>query len=435
MFFDPIKRLDLLDLRHHLVIGLGLRAFDGQDHLVLVGVLQRDEFKYLGVIPGRVQQQGAQAVCQHFCLLAQMDAVLQDGAQGVRAQQLRPDLLVAAGRAHDDLGARSDAQVNGVVGRNVTGMQSDHHVQVCGLVVAHIALFVAHALQAELVDDLAAQLDQVVTQLHARDFGLLAQHVLQVVVNGKGQITFARAKVDHMNGVRLRQWRPRQRGIKHFDELVDLLPLAGHGWDQMPTGIGDTQFTQKGAAQFQEAVLLAVMALAGVHRRGFVTAFNLANANAGLAFFAEGQLHFLCGRVQVSIAKTIRARQIQNRLYALWHQQVLGDVLGLMAVDKGQMGLLFEHHRTCGHPLQSRLLTVVVGQHHFDQGSLLQGLVDQGAKAFNRGGVLLHRAALCHPRPNCCAIPANELPPALPLSQLIAALRVLPCSGHASSKL
>jgi hypothetical protein len=87
--------------------------------------------------------------------------VLQDRPQRMRAEQLRAQLLVAAGRAADDRRAAADAHVDGVIGGGVAGVQRDHHVHRARRIAAHVALLEAQALQAEPADDAVAQAHHV----------------------------------------------------------------------------------------------------------------------------------------------------------------------------------------------------------------------------------------------------------------------------------
>ena len=85
---------------------------------------------------------------------------------------------MATRRAHDDFSPGAYAQVDGVVGGNVAGMQGDHHVQRGRMVIAYIALLVVHALQAQSLNHTLTQLDKFVAQLHTSDPHLAMQGVL-----------------------------------------------------------------------------------------------------------------------------------------------------------------------------------------------------------------------------------------------------------------
>src|SRR5664280_354817 len=99
---DAVERLELVDLRQRRAgAAARRRRADGvtpsrQDHLVLAGVLERDELEDLGRVADRLEQQHAQAVRHHLGLLAEMDAMAQQGLERPRARHLRPQLLVAA---------------------------------------------------------------------------------------------------------------------------------------------------------------------------------------------------------------------------------------------------------------------------------------------------------------------------------------------------
>ncbi|MNH10858.1 hypothetical protein D3C79_703480 [compost metagenome] len=135
--------------------------------------------------------------------------------------------------------------------------------------------------------------------------------------------------------------------IEHFNELVDLLPLARHGRDQRTLCVGHAQITQEGPRQFQVTLLLAVVARAGsslARRLGTVALEHR------LALLAEGQLHFAVGVEQVGVAKAL-PQQLGDQCLGLVQRHVAGDVAGLVAVDQRKGGLPFYLHRLGDDPL------------------------------------------------------------------------------------
>ncbi|MNG05551.1 hypothetical protein D3C84_887460 [compost metagenome] len=57
---------------------------------------------------------------------------------------------------------------------------------------------------------------------------------------------------------------------------------------------------------------------------------------------------------------------------AFGKRQVLGDIAGLVAVDKGQAGLILDRQLLDDQPLQVCFCANVLGQHQLDESVLLQ---------------------------------------------------------------
>ena len=236
MLAHRVEVFQSADLRQHRLGRQRLPPLDGQDHLVLAGVLQADEFEHLGVVAVRLEQQGAQRVGEHLGLLAEVDAVLQHRGQQRRALQLRPDLFVATRRADDQGSARADAQVDGMVGGGVAGVQRNHDICRRRRALVQVAEFELQAGQAQPFGCAIAQLHQVGPQLDAGDVGLAAQGVSQVMVHREREIALAAAEVGDLNA-RLGLQRRGQHGmVEDLDELVDLLELARHRRHQLAVG-------------------------------------------------------------------------------------------------------------------------------------------------------------------------------------------------------
>ncbi|MNG98613.1 hypothetical protein D3C79_577620 [compost metagenome] len=160
-------------------------------------MLQRNELEDLGLVAAGFQVQRAQAVSEHFSLLAQVQSVLQHWLEQARAVQLRANLLVAARRAHDDRRAATNTGVDRVISGDITGMQCNHHLDGAGHHAAHITAFEHQARMLQTRGRGVAQLDHVRAQLDAGHLRLALQGIAQVVVHGKGQVTLARTKIGH----------------------------------------------------------------------------------------------------------------------------------------------------------------------------------------------------------------------------------------------
>ncbi|MCY1176786.1 hypothetical protein D9M73_170700 [compost metagenome] len=104
-----------------------------------------------------------------------------------------------------------------------------------------------------------AQGDHVFTQLDAGHLAFGLQGVAQVIVDGEGQVALARPEVRHTHRLVQRQGGRRQRMAEHFDELVDLLPLARHRRDQLVLAVGHTEVGEKRPTQVKKTVFLTVV--------------------------------------------------------------------------------------------------------------------------------------------------------------------------------
>ena len=294
--------------------------------------------------------------------------------------------------------------MDGVVGGDVAGVQGDHHIEVGGVVVAHIPLLVVHALQPQLGDDALAQLDQVIAQLDTGDARVAPHRVAQPVVHGEGQVALARAEIDHVQGLAIGQRRLRHGRREHLEEFVDLLPLARHGRDELALRVGDAQLAQEGAREIEQAVLVAVV---GLSRFGGPTRLSgggtgeLAHAHAGLALLADGQLHLFGGREQVGVAEGARAQPLTEQAQAFVRRQVLGDVLGGKAQQEAQVRLAAQLDGAHHDALQALALlldgghTALVGhQQHLLAAALGQGLARERGETLQRGGVGIGRTGI-----------------------------------------
>ncbi|MNI70604.1 hypothetical protein D3C73_1264260 [compost metagenome] len=133
---------------------------------------------------------------------------------------------MAARRAHDDRRAGTDAGVDRVIGSDVAGMQGDHHVQLARRHTAHVTALEHQPRVIEFRCSGVAQVDHFLTQLDAGDLAFSLERIAQVIVNGERQIALARTEICHPHWFVQRQRRRGQGMAEHFDELVDLLPLA-----------------------------------------------------------------------------------------------------------------------------------------------------------------------------------------------------------------
>ncbi|MND96581.1 hypothetical protein D3C80_888800 [compost metagenome] len=271
-------------------------------------------------------------------------------------------------------------------------MQGDHHLDGAGHHAAYIATFEHQPRMFQALGRRVTQLDHVLTQLDPRHLRLALQGVTQVIVDGEGQVALARAEVGHPQGLIGGQRRRVQGMGKHFDELVDLFPLARHRRDQRLLLVGDAQVMQERTAQFQVTLFLPVM-FAG---RCLTLLLHGAAMQHRLALLAELQLRFVAQAQQVGIAERTR-QQLGDQRQGLVIGQVAGDVTGLVAVHKRQASLALDGQGFGDDPLQGFFSADMARQHQFDQGILLQAGGEQAQKLRTRirrglgGGGIGHR--------------------------------------------
>src|SRR6266568_4494166 len=98
------------------------------NHQVLRGMIGRNEFEYLGVVPGPFEQVSAQRVGDKLRLPLKQDAVLERLRKNRRRAELRAQLLMTAGCDEYQCGAGLDTFRDGVVGRRVARMQRDEDI-------------------------------------------------------------------------------------------------------------------------------------------------------------------------------------------------------------------------------------------------------------------------------------------------------------------
>ncbi len=84
---------------------------------------------------------------------------------------------------------------------------------------------------------------------------------------------------------------------EHFDEFIDLLPLARHRRDQRLLGVGDAQVREERPCQVQEAIFLAIMLCGG----RLTQLLRLAFEQRAFVLLAVLQLGFIRQRQQVRV--------------------------------------------------------------------------------------------------------------------------------------
>lgn len=229
-----------------------------------------------------------------------------------RRLQLRPQLTVAAGRAHQHGGLLTNALKERIVRGRIAGMQCNDDVDRslvgrrgaripapfgicpntcntrhgtpignarddstarscprCGLGdftgLQDVALLEAQSRQAMTLGQPVAERHQVGTALDAHHLHLQAQRMCQMVVQRKGEIALAGTIVtDAQRRLPCPSHAAGQRvvlpGLGHdLDELVDLPPLAGHGRHQRAGPAHNAQVHQIGPTDVHRIASLPVV--------------------------------------------------------------------------------------------------------------------------------------------------------------------------------
>ena len=176
-----------------------------------------------------------------------------------RARHLRAQFLVTAGRADKHLRAGAQAEVDGVVGRRVAGVQRDHDVDRFRFETAQVALHKTQPFAARAFSGAVAEIDEIGAQFDARDLGRDAEAPAQMLVHGKGEIALAAAEVDDANRSAGAKRGGVQCAIEHLQKLVDLFPLARHRRNEAMSRVGDAEIDEKGQVERQRATLRSVV--------------------------------------------------------------------------------------------------------------------------------------------------------------------------------
>ena len=123
--FDCEERLELFDSLARIVGSEWFVGEDGGDHQILRRVLGGNEFDDLGAVAGPLEEQSAQAIGCPFRHAFLHDTVAQHGGERRGMSQLGANLLVTAGRDHDQLRAEFGASANRVVSGRIAGVQGN----------------------------------------------------------------------------------------------------------------------------------------------------------------------------------------------------------------------------------------------------------------------------------------------------------------------
>ena len=182
-------------------------------------------------------------------------------------------------------------------------------------------------------------------------------------------------------------------GAEHFDELVDLFPLARHRRHQLrlaPHFMGQAQVEPEAPGQRQVALLFLVMAAQLQCACGELSQRMARQAQFGPALAGESQLHFFALGVQMG-GLELRAEQGLDRGETLGQWLVLGDVAGRIAPHKRQLALAaqqdFTHRQTLGRIGRIDRRGDGLGQQQFDELPVSQRGLQQAQKAFGRIGL------------------------------------------------
>ena len=76
---------------------------------------------------------------------------------------------MTAWSTHDDLCIQANTAMDCKIGRHITGMQSDHHIETFRFIGTHIALEEIQLAKTRLLRDILTELDHFRIQLYAGD--------------------------------------------------------------------------------------------------------------------------------------------------------------------------------------------------------------------------------------------------------------------------
>src|SRR5437660_4454650 len=204
-------------------------------------MLGRNELEYFGVVPGPLQQGGAQRVDDKLRLPLTQDAVLERFGENRRRPELRTQLFVTTRRDQDQCRACLHALGDGIVGRRVARVQRDEHIGVVERSSRNRAGFELKSVKPALTRRAMTQIDQLGSRFDSAYRRLSPAGLAQEIISGERQIPLAAAHIDegkgtcrkHPAGSGLRRRDgvgtlaacPAKKGAEDFDKWVDLTEL------------------------------------------------------------------------------------------------------------------------------------------------------------------------------------------------------------------
>ena len=180
---------------------------------------------------------------------------------------LLEQLMLAARHAENDLGIPLDRVDQRVIGRRIAGVQCHHHIRVVAGIVCNVTFEELQLAVSEVSGDPIAEVDDVVLEVQPDDLYVAALAQLEIVVDRKGQIRLAAAKVDDAQRAVLRQ--SRENIFDDFKITVDLAEFRVGLWKNLSLRAHDAETNQKVAGRTvrNQIVLLAVVRKHSRHRR------------------------------------------------------------------------------------------------------------------------------------------------------------------------
>src|ERR1035437_3519217 len=185
--------------------GVASRAgLDGGDHEIPGRVLRGDELEHLRAVPRPLEQLGAQRVRDKLRVALLENAVTQRVREHGGRAKLGPELLLAAGRDHQQRGAGRDALGQRIVGGGVARVQGDEDVDgsfdfrlgIFDLIGINLTGGETEIGKAVLADDPVAEIDQLQAGLDALHDGAIAEQRR----DREGEVALAAAHVDDAEG-------------------------------------------------------------------------------------------------------------------------------------------------------------------------------------------------------------------------------------------
>ena len=231
-------------------------------------MLGRDEVDDIDLIALRPEQHHAGIVGDQVRLFLQKQAVRDElAALGLAFLQVDQNLVLAAGRADDQLGFGSDAIKQGIIGRSVTGVQGDDRIiialdEILGLDIVERQIFEARGLCR-----LIAEVDHFRARIDAVNLGIEAGPG-ELVIHRKCQITLARSDIQDLDPLLLYRLGPLDPLDENLDKSADL-PIFGIFIGLDIAGIVcNAQSLEKQAVAFDQVIFVAVVGLCFGHGAG-----------------------------------------------------------------------------------------------------------------------------------------------------------------------
>src|ERR1043165_1961145 len=227
-------------------------------------------------------------------------------------------------------------------------------------------------LEARAARNVVAELHEFGPRLDAANNGAQAERVVEVVVDGEGQIALARP---HVHGGNLFPARERRRLVEladRLDEAVNLPQLVAHRRSHRAVLVRHAEGLKVDVAGDLNGAALAPVVL-GVGRR---FEGRRPAEEARLAPSVELQPQVFGGREEVA-ASELRAEQSAYKVDALFGRVVSRHIPRLVPVEEGEARARFERDGADVEVPQVRLAAARLGEREADEGAAGDALFER----------------------------------------------------------